>query len=61
MYLRNVAGYALGGGISNCALCIELRIINVGAESEPPKGVSTLSWWWGLCDSVTRRAMPAVA
>jgi hypothetical protein len=26
----------------------------------PPKGVSTLPWWWGLCDSVTRRAMPAV-
>jgi hypothetical protein len=25
-----------------------------------PQVVSTLSWWWGLCDSVTRRAMPAV-
>jgi hypothetical protein len=26
----------------------------------PPKVVSTLSWRWGLCDSVTLRAMPAV-
>jgi hypothetical protein len=29
-------------------------------DRSPPKGVSTLSWWWGLCDSVTQRAMPAV-
>jgi hypothetical protein len=26
----------------------------------PTKGVSTLLWWWGLRDSVTWRAMPAV-
>jgi hypothetical protein len=26
----------------------------------PPKGVSTLSRWWGLCHSVTRGAMPAI-
>jgi hypothetical protein len=26
----------------------------------PPKGISTMSWWWGLCDCVTQRAMQAV-
>jgi hypothetical protein len=26
----------------------------------PPEGVSILSWWWGLRDTVTWRAMPAV-
>jgi hypothetical protein len=26
----------------------------------PHQGVSTLTWWWGLCDSVTWRVMPAV-
>jgi hypothetical protein len=27
--------------------------------SSPPKSVSTLLWWWGLCDSVIQRAMQA--
>lgn len=35
-------------------------IIMVVNYHTPPKGVSTLSWWWGLRDSVTYRAMPAV-
>jgi hypothetical protein len=26
----------------------------------PPNDVSALSWWWGFCESVTQRAMPAV-
>jgi hypothetical protein len=39
---------------------VDLLPLGVISKSFPPKGVSTLSWWWGLCNSVTRRAMPAV-
>jgi hypothetical protein len=39
--------------VTTALICSEI------VYKEPPKGVSALRWW-GLCDSVTRTAMPAV-
>jgi hypothetical protein len=39
---------------------IATSVVTASSLILPPKCVSALSWWWGLLDSVTWRAMPAV-